>query len=77
LDDDFEDLLVIPPSLFADLKSSLFVKDGYLIFQDKASMYCPLQMKGMVTQGDIVIDARAGCGTRQKFILRNKNCTLE
>ncbi|KAJ3373954.1 putative 28S rRNA (cytosine-C(5))-methyltransferase [Kappamyces sp. JEL0680] len=64
LDDDFDDLLVIPSALFSDIKSSALVRDGYLIFQDKASMYCPLQMKDMVKAGDTVLDARAGCGTK-------------
>ena len=64
MDDDFQDLLVIPPSLFSDIKASTLVKDGYLIFQDKASMYCPAQLKTMVKPGDQIIDARAGCGTK-------------
>jgi 16S rRNA C967 or C1407 C5-methylase (RsmB/RsmF family) len=62
IDDDFDDLLVIPPAIFSDINSSKLVTDGLLIFQDKASMFCPAQLKSMLKKGDVVIDARAGCG---------------
>ena len=57
-------LLEIP-----DIKASELVKGGYLIFQDKASMYCPAQLKTMIKPGDHVIDARAGCGIVSKIFL--------
>jgi 16S rRNA C967 or C1407 C5-methylase (RsmB/RsmF family) len=64
LDDDFEDLLIIPSRLLGDLKSSTLVEQGYLIFQDKASVYCTEQLKSFIQKGDHIIDARAGCGTK-------------
>ncbi|KAI8927514.1 hypothetical protein BC831DRAFT_452189 [Entophlyctis helioformis] len=60
LDEDFDDLLVIPSKFFAELKAGKLVTEGYcrpLIWlslgniQDKAS-------------GMQIIDARAGCGTK-------------
>lgn len=80
LDDDFSDLLVIPSSIFASVKASPLVKEGLLVFQDKASMYGPAQLKGMIKQGDKVIDARAGCGIQLHSSLtqkcRNKTGTI-
>jgi hypothetical protein len=64
LDDDFDDLLIIPSGFLNDLKSSELVEQGHLIFQDKASVYCTEQLKSYVQKGDHIIDARAGCGTK-------------
>ncbi|KAJ3275849.1 putative 28S rRNA (cytosine-C(5))-methyltransferase [Terramyces sp. JEL0728] len=64
LDDDFDDLLVIPPSIYAEIKAGPLVTEGYLIFQDKASMYCPQQVAAYITKGMHILDARAGCGTK-------------
>jgi 16S rRNA C967 or C1407 C5-methylase (RsmB/RsmF family) len=64
LDDDFDNLLIIPPSCFADIKGGPMVTEGNLIFQDKASVYCSAQIREYIQKGDTLIDARAGCGTR-------------
>ena len=64
LDEDFEDLFVIPPKYFAEIKTSPLVSDGHLIFQDKASVYGPRHLQAFNLQGAHVIDARAGCGTK-------------
>eukprot|EP00842_Homolaphlyctis_polyrhiza_P001041 jgi/Hompol1/1938/HPOL_001410-RA len=53
LDDDFDDMLVIPPSSFADIKASRLVSD--------ASVYGTKHLASMVSEGVHVIDARAGC----------------
>ncbi|KAJ2994941.1 hypothetical protein HDV02_001170 [Globomyces sp. JEL0801] len=64
-DSDFDDLLIIPQEHFATLKASPLVNDGYLIFQDKASMYCPRQLSAAESEPELhIIDARSGCGTK-------------
>ncbi|KAJ3322853.1 putative methyltransferase nsun7 [Boothiomyces sp. JEL0866] len=61
LDEDFDDLLIIPPAIYAEIKAGPLVTEGYLIFQDKASMYCPQQVASYINKGMHILDARAGC----------------
>jgi hypothetical protein len=77
IDDDFEDLLIIPAPIFGELKSKSLLNDGSLIlqvyimalmlglnylYQDKASLYGPKHLEVIIKHGMHVIDARAGCG---------------
>ncbi|KAI8906764.1 S-adenosyl-L-methionine-dependent methyltransferase [Gorgonomyces haynaldii] len=64
VDDDFEDLLIVPGGLFGAIKASELVSSGLLVFQDKASMYGPKILEKLIRRGQTVIDAKAGCGTR-------------
>jgi 16S rRNA C967 or C1407 C5-methylase (RsmB/RsmF family) len=71
LDDDFDDLLIIPSHHLSAIKSGLLVSNGYLIFQvflvlikDKASMYWAGELKSFIKKGHHIIDTRAGCGTK-------------
>ncbi|TPX43185.1 hypothetical protein SeLEV6574_g05196 [Synchytrium endobioticum] len=69
-DPDFDDLLVVPASIFNDLKSHDIMTSGLLIFQDKASAYAPRQLVSLLPThtGLSIMDARAGCGTRVAHI---------
>nr|KAJ3419985.1 hypothetical protein HK105_006256 [Polyrhizophydium stewartii] len=64
LDEDFDDLFVIPPKFFAEIKAGPLVSEGLLVFQDKASVYGPKHLQALLPAGSQVIDARAGCGTK-------------
>ncbi|KND03793.1 uncharacterized protein SPPG_08917 [Spizellomyces punctatus DAOM BR117] len=69
VDPDFEDLLVVSPERFAEIKASRIVNDGKLIFEEKASFWCPRYIRSLLpelaSQGEVqILDARAGCGTR-------------
>ncbi|KAL5032021.1 hypothetical protein BDV3_000619 [Batrachochytrium dendrobatidis] len=64
LDDEMDNLFLIPPNLFADIKAGPLVNNGFLIFQDKASVYGMQHLCSLVSEGDQIIDARAGCGIK-------------
>ncbi|KAH6581589.1 hypothetical protein BASA61_009008 [Batrachochytrium salamandrivorans] len=64
IDDDLDDVLVIPASLFGEIKAGPLVGKGHLIFQDKASLYGLEHLKKILSRKDHVIDARAGCGIK-------------
>ncbi|TPX31254.1 hypothetical protein SmJEL517_g05356 [Synchytrium microbalum] len=64
-DSQFDDLLIVPATVFNDLKAHEIMTDGLLIFQDKASAFAPRQLASLLHKsGAHIIDARAGCGTR-------------
>ena len=55
--------------MFDDIKNTSLVMGGFLIPQDKASMYGPQQLVKSLIKGGDVIDARAGCGTCSLFCI--------
>ncbi|KAJ3041729.1 hypothetical protein HDV00_008817 [Rhizophlyctis rosea] len=75
LDENFEDVFVIPSQFCNDIKNSKLVEDGRLVFQDKASLWATQHLAGQLTGTIEIIDARAGCGTKTSqlsSLMRNK-----
>lgn len=68
LDEEFENLVVVPASMYGSLKASHFVGNAWLISQDKASMYGLEHASSLINEGMHVIDARAGCGTKVMYL---------
>lgn len=78
LDEDFDDLWVVPSSTFEVLKKSTWMQNGLLTPQDKSSFFAPRQLinsitsikesrpqkAGEVNEPIVVVDTRAGCGTK-------------
>ncbi|KAJ3148353.1 putative 28S rRNA (cytosine-C(5))-methyltransferase [Geranomyces michiganensis] len=70
VDPDFDDLLVVSPDRFNEIKASRAVTEGRLIVEDKTSFWLPRHVRnllpGLVAKGNEVqvLDARAGCGTK-------------
>ncbi|KAJ1342402.1 hypothetical protein BSLG_003027 [Batrachochytrium salamandrivorans] len=55
IDDDLDDVLVIPASLFGEIKAGPLVGKGHLIFQDKASLYGLEHLKKKSFPGKIML----------------------
>ncbi|KAJ3151516.1 putative 28S rRNA (cytosine-C(5))-methyltransferase [Geranomyces variabilis] len=70
VDPDFEDLLVVSPDRFNEIKASRAVTEGRLIVEDKTSFWLPQHVRSLLpsflAEGNEVqvLDARAGCGTK-------------
>ncbi|KAI9091293.1 S-adenosyl-L-methionine-dependent methyltransferase [Phlyctochytrium arcticum] len=70
VDPDFDDLLVVSPTRFSDIKASRFIVDGKLIFEDKTNFWGPQHIRTLLPAlssqfGEIhILDARAGCGIK-------------
>ncbi|KAI8906571.1 S-adenosyl-L-methionine-dependent methyltransferase [Powellomyces hirtus] len=70
VDPDFEDLLVVSPDRFNEIKASKAVTEGRLIVEDKTSFWLPQHIRSLLPSmpdegKEIqVLDARAGCGIK-------------
>ncbi|KAJ3011716.1 putative 28S rRNA (cytosine-C(5))-methyltransferase [Thoreauomyces humboldtii] len=70
VDPDFEDLLVVSPDHFNEIKASRAVTEGRLIVEDKTSFWLPQYVRSLIPSVQVdsqdvqVLDARAGCGVK-------------
>ncbi|KAI8823776.1 S-adenosyl-L-methionine-dependent methyltransferase [Fimicolochytrium jonesii] len=71
IDPDFQDLIVVSPDCFAEIKASKAVTEGRLIVEDKSSFWLPQHVRSILPDLNLeesqpiqVLDARAGCGIK-------------
>ncbi|KAJ3034700.1 hypothetical protein HK097_004417, partial [Rhizophlyctis rosea] len=75
LDENFDDVFVVPAQFCNDLKGTPLVEEGKLVFQDKASIWAAYHLAPLLSPNCQIIDARAGCGTKTaqvSSLMRNK-----